>query len=148
MLRLDRPFGPQWSFVDSGVRSRNKTGVGLLLAKSFSADLGGNKSNHSRFEATRSRLQTKSSLRLDSRYNAAFIQVQTALRKRYISRYVSYAGVLRVTAITSHQSARRGHQSAHESQARIVIRTGSRAEPHESVLYRNRPTCRGQQARK
>ena len=35
----------------SRVRSRNKTKVGLLLAKSFGADLEGNKSNHSRFAA-------------------------------------------------------------------------------------------------
>ena len=35
-------------------RSRNKTKVGLLLAKSFGADLEGNKSNHSRFAAKRS----------------------------------------------------------------------------------------------
>ena len=57
-------------------------------AKSFSADLGGNKSNHSSLRQ-QSRLQTKSSLRLDSQYNVAFIHVQTVLRKRYISRYVS-----------------------------------------------------------
>ena len=62
--------------------------VGPSQAKSFGADLEGNKNNHSSSRA-RSRLQTKSSLRLDSRYNAAFIQVQTVLRKRYISRYVS-----------------------------------------------------------
>ena len=77
-----------------GSRSSNKTTVGLWRAKSFSADLGGNKSNYSKFAAKQSRLQTKSSLRLDSRYNAAFIQVQTVLRKRYISRYVSLVGVL------------------------------------------------------
>ena len=51
MLRFDGPFGPQWSFVSSRVGSRNKTKVGLPLAKSFSADLGGNESNHSSFEA-------------------------------------------------------------------------------------------------
>ena len=58
-------------------------------AKSFGADLGGNKSNHSRFTATRVELQMKSSLRLDSRYNTSFIHAQIVLRKRYISRYVS-----------------------------------------------------------
>ena len=117
-------------------------------AKSFSADLEGNASNYSKFVGNRVELQTKSSLRLDSRYNAAFIHAQTVLRKRYINRYVSYAGVLRVTAFTSHQSAERGHRSAHESGIRIVIKTGFRVESHESVLYHNRPTCRGQQARK
>ena len=96
------------------VRSRNKMKVGLPLAKSFNADLGGNESNHSN-SRQQSRLQTKSSLRLDSRYNTAFIHIQTVLRKRYISGYVSYIGVLRVIPITSHQSAQRGHQSAHES---------------------------------
>ena len=117
-------------------------------AKSFSADLERHLRVNTRSSQQRSRLQTKSSLRLDSRYNAAFIQVQTVLRKRYISRYVSYAGVLQVTTITRHQSARRGHQSAHESQARIVVRTGFRVESPESVLYHNRPTCRGKQARR
>ena len=67
--------------------------VGLSQAKSFGADLGGNKSNHPS-SWQQSRLQTKSSLRLDSRYNTAFIQVQTVLRKHYISRYVSLSGVL------------------------------------------------------
>ena len=47
----------------------------------------------------------KSSLRLDSRYNVAFIQVQTVLYKHYISRYVSYAEYYRVITITRHQSA-------------------------------------------
>ena len=86
-------------------RSHNKTVVGRSRAKSFGADLEGNKSNHLKVRSNRVELQTKSSLRLDFRYNAAFIQVQTVLRKRYISRYVSYAGVLRVITITSHQSS-------------------------------------------
>ena len=62
--------------------------VGLSQAKLFGADLEGNRSNHSSLKQ-QSRLQMKSSLRLDSRYNTAFIQVQTVLRKHYISRYVS-----------------------------------------------------------
>ena len=69
------------------------------------ADLEGNKSNHSRFVANRVELQTKSSLRLDSRYNTSFIHVQIVLRKRYISRYVSQAEYTRVIAITRHKSA-------------------------------------------
>ena len=52
------------------------------------------------------------------------------------------------SVFTSLQSARRGHQSAHESVACIVIRTGFRVEPHELVLYHNCPMCRGQQVRK
>ena len=46
VLRFDGPFGPQW-FSRVKVESRNKTKVGLSRAKSFGADLGGNKSNHS-----------------------------------------------------------------------------------------------------
>ena len=129
-------------------KSQQDYGRDVLELSRSSADLEGNVSNHSKVRSNRVELQTKSSLRLDSRYNAAFIHVQTVLRKRYISRYVSYARVLRIITITSHQSAERGHQSAHESVVRIVIKTGSRIESHESVLYRNRPTCRGQQARR
>ena len=145
MLRLDGPFGPRW-FSRGEVATKRR--LRRSRAESFDADLEGNKSNHSKFVANRVELQMKSSLRLDSRYSGAFIQVQTVLRKRYISRYVSYARVLHVTTITSHQSAKRGYQSAHESSRHIVIRTGSRVESHESVLCHNCPTCRGQQARR
>ena len=43
-----------------------------------------------------------------------------------------------------HQSARQGHQSAHESGVHIVIRTGFQEESHESVPYHNCPMCCGQ----
>ena len=108
--RLDRD-----GVLGSGVEVATRLWSRHSRAKSFGADLEWQLRVSTRSSQQRSRLQTKSSLRLDSRYNTAFIQVQTALRKRYINRYVSYAGVLRVMAITSHQSARRGHQSAHES---------------------------------
>ena len=129
-------------------KSQQDYGCDVHELSRSNADLEGNANNHSKVCSNRVELQTKSSLRLDSRYNGAFIQVQTVLRKRYISRYVSYAGVLRVTTITSHQSAAGAISQPHESVTRIVIRTGFRVESHESVLYHNRPTCRGKQARK
>ena len=86
LLWLDGPFVHfnQISRVEVAM-----TLVGRLQAKSLYVDLEDNfRENYSRFKAT-SQLQTKSSLRLDSQYNMAFIQVQTVLCKRYISRYVS-----------------------------------------------------------
>ena len=145
MLRLDGPFGPQWC---SRVEVATRRWLRRSRAKSFNADLEGNESNHSRFAANSVELQTKSSLRLDSRYSTSFIHTQIVLRKRYISRYVSQAEYNRVSAVTWHQSAVGAISQPHQSAKRIVIRTGSPAESHESVLYRNRPTCRGQQARR
>ena len=135
-------------FFDSRVEAATRLWSRRSRAKSFGADLERQLRVITRSSQQRSRLQTKSSLRLDSRYNTAFIQVQTVLRKRYISRYVSQAEYYRVNTITSRRSARRGYQSAHESSIRIAIRTGFRVESHESVLYHNRPMCCGQQVRK
>ena len=63
--------------------------IGLHVQLSHYTDLERvTRGNHSNSKAT-SRLQTKSSLGLNLQYNAAFIQVQTVVRKCYISGYIS-----------------------------------------------------------
>ena len=52
VLQFDGLFGPQWCACQS--QSRNNALVGLSRAKSFGADLGGNKSKLLEFEATES----------------------------------------------------------------------------------------------
>ena len=86
MLQLDGPLVPVSDFLGVEVSTM---GLDVHELSHSHVDLEDNREVITCHSKATSRLQTKSSLGLDSQYNTAFIQVQTVLHKRYISRYVS-----------------------------------------------------------